>query len=332
MSDIVVQVVDKDPIVVTIVEWWSWWWWWGTIIINNNSFLWYYDAVNNTFTKDGVVTIDAIQAWIAPFPTDWYAIVEVWWLVNVDNITTVTKGQVVFFRNSLRDAEANLEAHLTDFANPHQTSFTNILWSARDSADLDIELTALDNDISTINTTLTNKADLIWWLVPASQLPSFVDDVLEFPTLWDFPAIWEMWKIYLALDTNLTYRRSWSVYVQLSEAEWGSITGTLSNQTDLQTALDAKLPIQAWSNNTTTVTFVIDKTHGTYAAPLAWNIIADTTWAVNWVTNDMFHNDTTEPTYTGVTSVNGTYTPGSVNMLSFQYKWGAVVLFIQTLA
>src|SRR3989344_841756 len=32
---------------------------------------------------------------------------------------------------------------------------------------------------------------------------------------------------------------------------WGSITGTLSNQTDLQTALDAKLPLASWYATTT---------------------------------------------------------------------------------
>lgn len=110
--------------------------------------------------------------------------------------------------------------------------------------------------------------------------------------------------------------------------------GTDRNWEELANAWDVngKLPILAWTDNTTTVTFVIDKIHGTYATPLTGNITADTTWAVNGVTNDMFHRDVTAPTYTGVTSVNGTYTTGSVNMLSFQYKWGAVILFIQTLA
>ena len=52
--------------------------------------------------------------------------------------------------------------------------------------------------------------------VPAAQLPSFVDDVLEFPTRSDFPATGESGKIYVALDTNLTYRWSGSAYVEIS--------------------------------------------------------------------------------------------------------------------
>ena len=50
--------------------------------------------------------------------------------------------------------------------------------------------------------------------VPSSQLPSFVDDVLEFTSLSAFPAVGETGKIYVALDTNKTYRWSGSVYVE----------------------------------------------------------------------------------------------------------------------
>jgi hypothetical protein len=79
-------------------------------------------------------------------------------------------------------------------------------------------------------------------LVPSAQLPSYVDDVLEFANLAGFPGTGETGKIYLALDTNKIYRWSGSVYVEVADvgAEWGSITGTLSNQTDLQSALDGK--------------------------------------------------------------------------------------------
>jgi hypothetical protein len=52
--------------------------------------------------------------------------------------------------------------------------------------------------------------------VPSSQLPSFVDDVLEFPTLGDFPTTGESGKIYIALDTNVIYRWSGSSYVEIS--------------------------------------------------------------------------------------------------------------------
>ena len=52
--------------------------------------------------------------------------------------------------------------------------------------------------------------------VPAAYLPSYVDDVLEYANLAGFPAIGETAKIYVALDTNKTYRWSGSAYVEIS--------------------------------------------------------------------------------------------------------------------
>ena len=59
------------------------------------------------------------------------------------------------------------------------------------------------------------KADLVGGVVPASQLPSFVDDVLEFPTLAGFPATGEAGKIYIDASTSKTYRWSGTTYVPL---------------------------------------------------------------------------------------------------------------------
>ena len=53
--------------------------------------------------------------------------------------------------------------------------------------------------------------------VPAAQLPSFVDDVIEAADLAAFPAEGETGKIYVALDTNKTYRWSGTQYVVISE-------------------------------------------------------------------------------------------------------------------
>lgn len=52
--------------------------------------------------------------------------------------------------------------------------------------------------------------------VPASQLPSYVDDVLEFASLAAFPGAGEQGKIYVALDTGEQYRWSGSAYVVIS--------------------------------------------------------------------------------------------------------------------
>lgn len=52
--------------------------------------------------------------------------------------------------------------------------------------------------------------------VPSSQLPSYVDDVLEYTNKAGFPATGESGKIYVAKDTNLTYRWSGTAYVEIS--------------------------------------------------------------------------------------------------------------------
>ena len=51
--------------------------------------------------------------------------------------------------------------------------------------------------------------------VPASQLPSYVDDVLE-GTLSTFPATGETGKIYVDTATNISYRWSGSQYVKVA--------------------------------------------------------------------------------------------------------------------
>lgn len=55
-------------------------------------------------------------------------------------------------------------------------------------------------------------------LVPSSQLPSYVDDVLEYTNLAAFPGTGETGKIYIALDTGKIYRWSGSVYINISSS------------------------------------------------------------------------------------------------------------------
>ncbi len=52
--------------------------------------------------------------------------------------------------------------------------------------------------------------------VPATQLPSYVDDVIEGATLSAFPTTGETGKIYVTLDTNKTWRWTGSTYVEIS--------------------------------------------------------------------------------------------------------------------
>lgn len=55
-------------------------------------------------------------------------------------------------------------------------------------------------------------------LIPSSQLPSYVDDVLEYDTKTDFPTNGESGKIYIATDTNLQYRWTGTQYIEISSS------------------------------------------------------------------------------------------------------------------
>jgi hypothetical protein len=133
-------------------------------------------------------------------------------------------------------------------------------------------------DVNGLQTALDGKqaagsyATLVGGVVPASQLPSFVDDVVEFANLAEFPATGESGKLYVALDTGKAYRWSGSTYIEIVAApgstdavpegavnkyytdaraaaaapvqkvagRTGEVVIGISDVTDLQTALDAK--------------------------------------------------------------------------------------------
>jgi hypothetical protein len=98
------------------------------------------------------------------------------------------------------------------------------------------------SDQTDLQNALNLKANLVGGKVPASELPSYVDDIIEVANYAALPATGEIGKIYVTLDNNKIYRWSGSVYIEIASnsAIWGAITGTLSSQTDLQNALNAK--------------------------------------------------------------------------------------------
>ncbi|WP_158892499.1 MULTISPECIES: hypothetical protein [unclassified Pseudomonas] len=62
-------------------------------------------------------------------------------------------------------------------------------------------------------------------LVPAAQLPSYVGDVLEYSALSAFPSTGESGKIYVAQDTNKTYRWGGSSYIYITSGAVDSVAG-----------------------------------------------------------------------------------------------------------
>ena len=80
-------------------------------------------------------------------------------------------------------------------------------------------LTTTAQDLSgAVNELKSGKADLEGGKIPASQLPSYVDDVLEYANKASFPATGEAGKIYIDKATNKQYRWSGTAYVEISES------------------------------------------------------------------------------------------------------------------
>jgi len=90
--------------------------------------------------------------------------------------------------------------------------------------------------------------------VPAAELPSYVDDVLEYADLGSFPVTGESSKIYVAQDSGRIYRWTGSIYVEVSadagapvtsvNTQTGAVvldTGDLTEVTDKRYVTDADL-------------------------------------------------------------------------------------------
>ena len=83
--------------------------------------------------------------------------------------------------------------------------------------------------------------------IPSAQLPSYVDDVVEYANLAAFPGTGSSGILYIALDTNKQYRWAGSTYQQITSDAVDSVagkTGVITLDTNdingLSTALSGK--------------------------------------------------------------------------------------------
>lgn len=163
------------------------------------------------------------------------------------------------------ETRTGLATHLNDRGNPHVVTKAQLgLGNVDDTSDAakpisDATRAALDGldaklgakadatDLSRIEAALQDKpdrveletkADLVEGKVPAAQLPSYVNDVIECDALAYFPEAGERGKIYVALDTNFTYRWSGSAYVEVSPSP--DLT-PYAKKTDVTKAVDAEV-------------------------------------------------------------------------------------------
>ena len=138
--------------------------------------------------------------------SDWPATVSMVEVGYLNGVSSGVQGQL----DGKEPANANIQQHIADTLNPHGVTASQVgLGNVTNAAQV------LRTEMGTASGVATLGAD---GKVPSGQLPSYVDDVLEYANLAAFPTSGETAKIYVALDTNLTYRWSGSAYVEISQS------------------------------------------------------------------------------------------------------------------
>lgn len=174
--------------------------------------------------------------------------------------------------------------------------------------------------------------------VPSSQLPSYVDDVLEYASMSNFPSTGESGKIYVALDTNKTYRWGGSAYVEISQSlAIGETSGTAydgakgKQNADNIAALTSKVSTieNATSQNTTDITNIKNGTTKVGKAETADKLSSSKTITVNGdvsgsVTTDFSSNPTLTLSLPEITT-EGTYSAVQVNKKGQVTSGGQVI-------
>lgn len=141
-------------------------------------------------------------------------------IASTDNeFTMVTPSDDIFYANISNERLTDVIATIADAVmDKADETHTHTGYASSNHSHTQSEVTGLSDTLATKANAadLTAKADLVDGKVPASQLPSFVDDVLEYTALANFPVTGETGKIYVDQTTNKTYRWSGSAYVEIS--------------------------------------------------------------------------------------------------------------------
>lgn len=143
--------------------------------------------------------------------------------LTTNDYTTEEKNKLAGLQNTIVDSTLSSSS-----TNPVQNRIVNTALAEKvpitrtiNNKVLSGNITLSAVDVSAIPTTQKGAASGVAELdatgkVPAAQLPSYVDDVLEYDTKANFPATGETGKIYIAKDANKTYRWSGTAYAEIS--------------------------------------------------------------------------------------------------------------------
>jgi len=113
--------------------------------------------------------------------------------------------------------------------------------------------------------------------------------------------------------------------IPVTGGTWGSITGTLSSQTDLQTALDAKVN-SSITDTGVLVDFTTSKIYNTPTVPATGNITEDLTNAKIGIVQKIYHNHSVAPTFpAGWVKIDGEYVVSIENIIFAEWISGTRV-------
>lgn len=116
---------------------------------------------------------------------------------TVQSEVNTLKADAVKSVNNIKPVSGNVTIAKTDIGLTNVTNDAQVKRSEMGTA----------NGVATLDTN---------GVIPSAQLPSYVDDVLEYSTASAFPSRGESGKIYIAIDTNLSYRWSGSRYTKIA--------------------------------------------------------------------------------------------------------------------
>jgi hypothetical protein len=249
-------------------------------------------------------------------------------------ISGITSGQTLVYNsvlNKLLPTSIDLNASstlsgMTDVNFTTLTSGDTILWNSNtnkwENNNIVLNTDSIINTSTVTGSTTTNaldnlntnKADLVAGKVPSSQLPSYVDDVIEgYYYTSNFyedsghtiTIIGETSKIYIDLPTNLTYRWSGSIYIEISST-------TLLGTTDRITVSGSTIDIASTYTGQTSINTVGGITTGSWSGTPINDTYIDS--SSNW--NTAYNNRISTFTVTG-TSGSATFTGNTLNIPTY---------------
>ena len=150
-------------------------------------------------------------------------------IAKKDNPHTVTKAQVGLgnVSNVAQASKTEFDSHNSD-TTKHVTASERSSWNAKQN----------NLGFTPENASKKSKANGYASLdangkVPASELPSYVDDVIEATTLANLPTTGETGKIYVTTNDNKTYRWSGTAYAEISASLALGTTSSTAYRGDL---------------------------------------------------------------------------------------------------